>query len=222
MITIPQIKAARALLEWTQKDLAKKSGLSVAFIALLEQGKGSPRDNTWKALINCFENAGIEFTPDPGVRMRRDKFNLQVLEGHGSILELWQDIEDSCLLNNGEVLLSGVDERIWIEKYKKELKEMLHKRRNQNIKTRFLIAEGDQFITVPAERYRAIPKYLFQQTPYYVYADKVAIIKWDIPQTVLIIQNSLIAKTFRDQFNFNWSIGHKLDPSVCVIANLDA
>ena len=33
MITIKQIKAARSLLEWTQKDLARISGMAVATIA---------------------------------------------------------------------------------------------------------------------------------------------------------------------------------------------
>ncbi len=220
MISNLQIKAARSLLDWKQEDLAKACGLSLASIAALEQGKGSPRDITWQAIKDAFDHAGIEFTPDPGVRLRREKFDFQILEGHESILKVWRDIELTYAASGGEVLLSGVDERVWINKYKEELKQALGWRKGKNIITRFLIAEGDNLLTASEEYYRAIPKYLFQQTPYYVYADKIAIINWEAPQTVLLIQNSMIAETFRRQFEFNWSIGKELDRSKVAIASL--
>jgi transcriptional regulator with XRE-family HTH domain len=50
MISIQQIKAARALLEWRQEDLAKKSGLSLAAINKLERGLVSPRQFTLNIL----------------------------------------------------------------------------------------------------------------------------------------------------------------------------
>lgn len=220
MITNLQIKAARSLLDWKQEDLAKLSGLSLASIAAIEQGKGSPRTHTWKAIIDAFENAGIEFTTEPGVRLRREKFSFQLFEGHDSIPKIWRDIEMTYASTGGEVLLSGVDERIWLQKYKDELRQALDWRKETKIITRFLIAEGDTLLTAPAEYYRAIPKYLFQQTPYYVYADKIAIINWAPPQTVIFIQNTMIAETFRRQFEFNWSIGRKLDPSKVAIASV--
>jgi predicted transcriptional regulator len=40
IITIEQIKAARSLLGWTQRDLAKQAGISLASMANLEQGMG--------------------------------------------------------------------------------------------------------------------------------------------------------------------------------------
>lgn len=220
MINNLQVKAARALLDWKQEDLAKESGLSAASVALLEQGKGSPREATWAAIRAAFENNGIEFTPDPGVRLRKDKFNLQIFEGHESILKVWRDIESCYAQTGGEVLLSGVDERIWIQKYGEELKQALDWRGGSKIITRFLIAQGDYLLTADPKYYRAIPKYLFQQTPYYVYADRIAIINWAPPQTVMLIQNALMAETFRRQFEFNWSIGKELDRTKAVIATL--
>lgn len=220
MITNLQVRAARSLLDWKQEDLARASGLSLASVAALEQGKGSPRPGTWAALQTAFENAGIEFTADPGVRLRRDKFHFQVLEGHNSILDVWRDIESVYAASGGEVLLAGVDERIWIKKYRNELQQALNWRQGKKIITRFLIAEGDTLLTASPEYYRAIPKYLFQQTPYYVYADRIAIINWTPPQTVLLIQNALMAETFRRQFEFNWSIGRKLDSAKVAIVNL--
>ena len=221
MITRSQIKAARSLLEWDQSDLAKASGLSLTSVATLEQGKSSPRLSTEKAVQKALEDAGIEFLPDPGVRLRREKFHFQLLEGHDSILKVWCDIEECyAKTTGGEVLLSGVDEKIWIERYKDNLKHVINWRKERNIVTRFLICEGDAWLTADAKYYRAIPKVLFQQTPYYVYADRLAVINWSTPQTVLLIQNPMIAETFRRQFEFNWSVGRELNPKKVVIAKL--
>lgn len=218
MITNLQVKAARALLEWDQSDLAAASGLSLASVAALEQGKGAPRSSTWTSVREALERAGIEFTPDPGVRLRREKFNLQVFEGHDSVFKIWRDVEECYRGTGGEVLLSGVDERLWIRKYGKDLQQVVDWRK-KNISTRLLICEGDTLLTGPVQYYRAIPKYLFQQAPYYVYADRLAIINWGPPQNVLLIQNPMIAETFRRQFEFNWTIGRPLDPGKVAIAS---
>jgi len=219
MITINQIKAGRALLDWKQADLARQAGLSLASIANLEQNKASPRPSTMLAIQQAFENAGIEFTPDPGVRLRREKFHLDVWEGYDSLPKTWLDIEQTLSATGGEVLLSGLNEREWIKNYKADFATMVPRRIGMNITTRHLICEGDNLITTPVDWYRAIPKMLFQQNPYYIYADRVAIISWE-PRRVLLIQNSMIADSFRKQFRFNWSIGKKLDPKKVVMAKL--
>jgi transcriptional regulator with XRE-family HTH domain len=50
-INARQIKAARALLDWSQEDLANTSGLSIATIRKIESGHISPRGKT----INSIE-----------------------------------------------------------------------------------------------------------------------------------------------------------------------
>lgn len=65
MITITQIKAARTLLDWTQRDLAKQAGLSLASIANLEQGVGKVGGKVFTAVCNVLQQAGIEFTRNP-------------------------------------------------------------------------------------------------------------------------------------------------------------
>jgi len=220
MITNYQIKAARALLNWKQTDLAAAAQISLATLASLEQSSGSPRAATWDAVRGALETQGIEFTDDPGVRLRREKFKLEILEGYESILDVWKDIEIT-LPDNSEVLISGVNERTWIKKYGADFKAMIKRRRNRNIINRILIAEDDMLLSGPAQYYRAIPKWLFQQNPYYVYADRLAIINWGPPQTVLLIRNATIAETFRRQFEFNWDMGKKLDPKKVVIAATD-
>lgn len=63
-----QIKAARALLGWSQDQLALASGVSIATIKRLEaQGAGlGGRDATAKKIVAALESAGIHFTHQSG------------------------------------------------------------------------------------------------------------------------------------------------------------
>ena len=76
MISGGQIRAARALLNWSGADLADKVGLSRNTIAKIEQNDSIPsiRLQTMLDLKRVFEDADIEFigTPDngPGVRLK--------------------------------------------------------------------------------------------------------------------------------------------------------
>jgi predicted transcriptional regulator len=68
MISIRQLKAARALLAWSQSDLAQASGISEPTIARLESTDGpiGGRADTAKALVSAMEKAGVEFIAENG------------------------------------------------------------------------------------------------------------------------------------------------------------
>ena len=76
-ITIPQVKAARALLGWSQSDLAANSGISEPTIARLESAYGEigGRRGTAEKIRNALEAAGVEFIDEngggPGVRLKK-------------------------------------------------------------------------------------------------------------------------------------------------------
>jgi transcriptional regulator with XRE-family HTH domain len=50
MITARQIRAARALLGWTQQDLADKAIVAINAIARIERGSSDPRASTTNAI----------------------------------------------------------------------------------------------------------------------------------------------------------------------------
>lgn len=62
-VSIRQIKAARALLEWSQDDLASRCGVSEPTIKRLEAAKGDlgGRPETIEKIVAALESAGIEF-----------------------------------------------------------------------------------------------------------------------------------------------------------------
>lgn len=61
MISTRQIKAARSLLGWTQKDLAFRCGLSPVGVNRLEREISDPRSSTLKIIKTEFEKEGIVF-----------------------------------------------------------------------------------------------------------------------------------------------------------------
>jgi transcriptional regulator with XRE-family HTH domain len=75
LITSSQIRAARALLDWTVQNLADKSSLGFTTVVRMESGNGVPpsQAKTLDSVQRALERAGIEFigTPDdrPGVRL---------------------------------------------------------------------------------------------------------------------------------------------------------
>jgi predicted transcriptional regulator len=77
LITIRQVKAARALLGWSQSDLADHSGVSEPTIARLESADGDlgGREETAAKIKAAIEKGGVEFIDEngggPGVRLRK-------------------------------------------------------------------------------------------------------------------------------------------------------
>jgi transcriptional regulator with XRE-family HTH domain len=75
VISVRQIKAARALLGWSQEDMAKHSAVSYPTVARLESSEGElgGRKDTAGKIVAALESAGVEFTngDQPGVRVRQ-------------------------------------------------------------------------------------------------------------------------------------------------------
>jgi len=76
-VSIRQVKAARALLDWSQEDLAEAAGISVPTVKRLEAADGplGGRSGTTQKLQAALERGGVEFIDEngggPGVRLRK-------------------------------------------------------------------------------------------------------------------------------------------------------
>ena len=79
MISVAQIKAARAMLGWSTQVLAEAAGVSVATIKKYEQQTGIPRANAriLDSIVRSLNAAGVQFTGDPlsnpGVTLNLEK-----------------------------------------------------------------------------------------------------------------------------------------------------
>ena len=68
MINAAQIRAARALVGWSQRDLAEAASLSVPTIKRMEGplGPGRSSAENVQEVSTALESAGIEFIPENG------------------------------------------------------------------------------------------------------------------------------------------------------------
>ncbi|MDR3528695.1 MAG: helix-turn-helix transcriptional regulator [Rhizomicrobium sp.] len=60
-LTPKQVRAGRALLAWSQQDLAKKAGVAASTVADFERGQRTPVPNNADAMRAALEQAGINF-----------------------------------------------------------------------------------------------------------------------------------------------------------------
>jgi len=86
MITMEQIRGARAMLGLTQQELAKKAEISMGTLNNIERGvQTDPKISTMRAIQEALERAGIDFLGEdsdrPGVQMKS-----RALKGTYSVL----------------------------------------------------------------------------------------------------------------------------------------
>jgi transcriptional regulator with XRE-family HTH domain len=78
LLTAGQIRAARALLDWSQPRLAEAAGLSLMSIRRMEDPKNGPGQRAAanvEAVRAALDNAGVQFLPPdnlggPGLRLK--------------------------------------------------------------------------------------------------------------------------------------------------------
>jgi transcriptional regulator with XRE-family HTH domain len=79
IVSIRQVKAARALLGWSQEELAAAAEVSIPTVKRLEAADGplGGRAETVSKIRTALELAGVEFINEngggPGVRLRKKK-----------------------------------------------------------------------------------------------------------------------------------------------------
>lgn len=76
MISASQMRAARALLDWSQGELAEKAKVSLPTIKRMEKvGPGRSAGDTIQAVQSALESGGVQFIPEngggAGVRLRK-------------------------------------------------------------------------------------------------------------------------------------------------------
>ncbi len=70
-----QCRAARALLDWTQSQLAREANLGLSTVVDFEKERRSVSDEATQAIQAALDRAGIEFIDEngggPGLRLRK-------------------------------------------------------------------------------------------------------------------------------------------------------
>ncbi len=203
MISIEQIRAARALLDLNQEELAKAAGLSLRTLNTLERAVVAPRMETLRALQAVLEARGIEFLPDHGVKLRSERLDVIKIEGSHAVEKFLDDITDQ-LKDGGEVLYNGIDERRFADIDNSIMDRYFRKLHKQGITERLLVREGDYFFVAQPSHYRWAREKIFGRMIHIVYGDSTSFLFWEPSPRLVIMRNQAVADTFRDQFNAHW------------------
>lgn len=211
IITAAQCRAARALLDWSQPDLAKKSGIHVQTISNFEHGNGSPTNKTLVTIRQTFENSGVELTELNGVR--ETSKNFRIFKGREGFREFYEDqykifrtIGGDCWLYNGvskDVMEALGDE--YVEMHKARMLKIKSK-----INYRIILEEGDSIMFGKKyAHYRWLPKKQFNNKTIFVYGPKVGLVNFDNDITVILIDQKEFSDTMRMLFENMWTMNTK-------------
>jgi transcriptional regulator with XRE-family HTH domain len=192
-----QIRAARALLNWSRDDLATATALSADTIRRIESGSLQPRISTVAAIKVAFEQRGVEFLPRNGVAQRDE--TLSVIEGKDFYIKLLDDIYHTLKDVGGEVLFFCADDR----NVNPEALLAENRLREAGLRFRNLIEEGNTTIIGSPDEYRTIPSAFFHHELQVTYGSKVAHCL-GTKERVIIVNDKSWATMARKTFDLIW------------------
>jgi DNA-binding XRE family transcriptional regulator len=203
-----QIRAARALLDWSADHLAKKVGLSRETINKIEDEIVQPRAKNLADILDVLDKHRIEFVGDRGVTFKSDQ--ITTLRGDNAYCQVLDDVIATMrAVPNAEALFACVDDKvsppIVVENYRRL--------RMAGIGMRSLVKEGNTYLMGKLSEYRCLPAGYFHNNATVIYGDKFATMILD-PATAedtaaVIINNPHIAAVQRNLFNLIWSNASK-------------
>ncbi len=199
-----QLKAARTLLGWSQKTLARQAGLSLPALANLERGAVKSRPQTLQRLRHALEQAGVEFIEGPGVRLRGEPFEFHKYSGKYFIDDITRDIEEN-LFPPDEVCGIGIDELNFRKYSSDQDRAYIEHIVKHKIRQRF-ISPHSQKIMYNTQYYRFLPRDVIGNIFWFTYADRLILINWRKPAQALWIRNPSIAETYKRQFEIMWKM----------------
>ncbi len=214
-----QIGAARGLLRWSGAVLAEKAGLTRDTINKIESDAVQPREGTIADIIRVFDENGVEFTENSGVRMKPQ--GIEVLIGQEGLQRFFDGVYEYAKKHGGTIMQLGIDENLfWAmgvefsNAHRKRMTELVKERKD--IKVLAIICEGDtNFVASDYNHYRWISKELFAAVPFYIYGECLAIMNFQtVPAPTIVLHKfPAITNAYRKQFEAMWNLSREPDVS---------
>lgn len=215
MIVGRQIRAARALLDMSQDELAEAAGLTPQAIRKIENGDVQPREGTIADITRVFYENRLEFTDNQGVRFIPE--DVEVLSGDEGFSRFTNLIFTHLQMMGGIVRHIGIEENYFekcnsavAENHRKRMGPLVQSRKD--IFVRAVLNEGDRnFISTDYAEYRWYPKDAPPPVPYYIFGDSVCIfaLNADPAPKIILISSPAIAAAYTAQFDQIWNITKK-------------
>lgn len=205
MIDFRQIRAARALLNWSQADLARAADMATSSVKNIESESATARRETLAQIFEAFDLNGVEFTPGNGVRFKSDI--VAVYDGNRATTELLESVwKHAPSSPEREVCIIGLDESFSLVTDGAEtVKRHIARLNEANVRERILICEGDTCFLNAPECYRWLPRHYFMRSAsIYIYGDHIAIHSGSLRRRTILLEVRPLAQHLKKLFNLLW------------------
>lgn len=210
IITPAQCRAARALLNWSQPDLSRRSGVHVQTISNFEHETSTPTKTTLTRIIMTLASAGIELGKHDGVK--RKASDVITFRGKEGFALFRLDVLLAAQEKNADICISNLDERQfdkWGEgdvntNYRNAMAEIRKSR--TDFKFRSISRKNDtHFSAHRHSEYRWVSPEQFGEFPFYIYGSKTAMILFQKDNIeIFVINHPVVTGFFRTKFEKEW------------------
>ncbi|MCB1537959.1 MAG: helix-turn-helix transcriptional regulator [Rhodospirillales bacterium] len=214
-ISTAQIRGARGLLDWSQAELSRRTGISTTSIGNIESGHTQARESTLAVIRAAFERGGIDFIGKEGVRMQTEF--LRTYTGTEGFKDFMNHLYETAKAYGGEIVLFNAHPEEWQKWLGQEWFAMHSKRMadlGDKISFRITANSGEQnFISREFAEYRWFPEEFMSRRAMYAYADYIAFVNFEESNvSVIALKQTDFANAFRVLFNIAWDkVALKLD-----------
>lgn len=202
-----QMRAARALLGWSQAELAERAGVAELTVINFEGAKSTPTAATLEKLMLAVDTGGVELLSNGGVAPISTR--VKHYRGSDDFRRFFDDIYLTAKNEGGSIcLFNGVPPLLikWLgsEWYK------AHAERMREIKDKFtfnVIVNEDEsgLIGSSFANYRFFPKELFSNKTIYIYGNKIGFINFsEADVDVTVLEQADTANAMRVLFDISW------------------
>lgn len=215
IITAAQIRAARGLLGWKPKELAYKAGLSDRTIRNIESGVIKPHGVTAVKIYNAFENAGVVFSAEGGIRPTMPE--VKPIEGEECIDFLFDDLLSSVARGREDIIGTFASQEAILQAFglKRQDAETRLKQLGKHVLAKWGLPDSDK-----APRHtgigeiRTLSKYCIPPGGRIIYGNKFITLQ-NIGQSdrrIIVVKDPNVASTMKSYFYELWNIAVPFSP----------
>lgn len=205
------MRAARAMLDLSQSDVAKSLGIAANTLSNIESGKTDVPASRLKEIQGFYEGRGIEFMGNGGVQPYQNK--VITLQGRSGFAQFREDILAEGKKSPLEVCVSNVDEREFDRWGEGEVNEryFLEMQKNKPKSFRILVKENDNKLTATGyATYRWLPESQFGMISFFIYGQKTAIISFEENDfQAFVISHPRLCEFYRQEFDRLWASAYE-------------
>lgn len=213
MPTLEQIRAARALLGWSQSDLAAIAGLSQTGIARIENGTNHPNSQTLAKIEKAFDTNNIEFIDTSGVKKRETFY--RILKGSAGMADFMDDVYNVLKDKGGEFCVFNANPPLWVnwigeEKFREHNDRMV--RIKDKIHGKIIVhASESQLLASDYAEYRYSNHNEYdERKSLYSYGNRLAFFDFEPNNlTITVMERAEFAHGFRVLFDAAWAEASK-------------